>query len=93
MSRLRDIINAAESPQNLRNILEAMGDSWRDYILMHTDKNRPFWGSKIDQVTGKRVMGYEINPDAVEYGWDDHTDEEINRAVERMYWNEDFELE
>ena len=37
-------------------------------------------------------MGYEINPNAVEYGWDDHTEEEINIAVERMYWEENFEL-
>lgn len=92
MSRLNDIINAAESPQNLRNILESMGSSWRDYILMRTDKNRPFWGSKIDPVTGGRVMGYEINPEAIEYDWDSHTEEEINIAVERMYWGEDFEL-
>ena len=38
MSKLKDIINAAESPQNLRNILESMGGSWKDYILMLTDK-------------------------------------------------------
>ena len=92
MSKLRDIINASESPQNLRKILEALGSDWRDYILMRTDKNRPFWGSKIDPNTGERVMGYEINPNAVEYGWDDHTEEEINIAVERMYWEENFEL-
>ena len=67
MSRLSDIINASESPQSLRKILEALGSDWRDYILMRTDKNRPFWGSKIDPITGERVMGYEINPNAVEY--------------------------
>lgn len=92
MSRLNDIINASESPQNLRNILEALGSDWRDYILMRTDKNRPFWGTTIDPNTGERVMGYEINPNAIEYGWDDHTEEEINIAVERMYWEENFEL-
>lgn len=70
MSRLNDIINASESPQNLRKILEALGSDWRDYILMRTDKNRPFWGSKIDP----------------------NTEEEINIAVERMYWGENFEL-
>ena len=84
MSKLRDIINAFESPQNLRKILEALGRDCRDYILMRTDKNRPFWGSKIDLNTGERVVGYEINPNAVEYGC---TEEEINIAVERMYHN------
>ena len=55
MSRLSDIINASESPQNLRNILEALGSDWRDYILMRTDKNRPFWGSKIDPKKGNGI--------------------------------------
>ena len=90
MSKLRDIINASESPQNLRKILEALGSDWRDYILMYSDKNKPFWGTITDPNTGKRVHGYEINPNAVEYGWDDHTEEEINVAVERLYWEEEL---
>lgn len=90
MSKLRDIINASESPQNLRKILEALGSDWRDYILMHSDKNKPFWGTVVDPNTGKRVHGYEINPGAIEYDWDSHTEEEINIAVERLYWEEEL---
>ena len=90
MSKLRDIINASESPQNLRKTLEALGSGWRDYILMHSDKNKPFWGTVIDPNTGKRVHGYEINPNAIEYDWDSHTEEEINIAVERLYWEEEL---
>ena len=90
MSKLRDIINASESPQNLRKILEALGSDWRDYILMYSDKNKPFWGTVIDPNTGKRVHGYEINPRVIEYDWDSHTEEEINIAVERMYWEEEL---
>ena len=90
MSKLRDIINASESPQNLRKTLEALGSGWRDYILMHSDKNKPFWGTITDPNTGKRVHGYEINPNAIEYDWDDHTEEEINIAVERLYWEEEL---
>ena len=34
--------------------------------------------------------GSEINPGAIEYDWDSHTEEEINIAVERMYWEEEL---
>ena len=57
---------------------------------MHSDKNKPFWGTVIDPNTGKRVHGYEINPGAIEYDWDSHTEEEINIAVERLYWEEEL---
>ena len=57
---------------------------------MHSDKNKPFWGTVIDPNTGKRVHGYEINSGAIEYDWDSHTEEEINIAVERLYWEEEL---
>lgn len=84
MSMLERIKNAATSPENLRDMLESLG--WQDFILMHSVKNKPFWGWILDPKDNTYKNGYEINPDAVEYGWEDHTEEEIQEAVERMYY-------
>jgi hypothetical protein len=93
MSRLESIKNAAESPKNLRDILESMGSSWADYIAMYAERNRPFWGWGPDPNNpDKYVHGYEINPNAVEYGYYDLTEEEKQEAAERMYYDEPFEL-
>ncbi len=85
MSKLVDIINASESPQNLRKILEALGSDWRDYILMHSDKNKPFrkWKTVIDPNTGERFK-------VIKYDWDSQIEEEINVEIERLYWEEEL---
>lgn len=44
MSRLNDIVSACESPEQVKNILEAMGSGWTDFIAMHAKKNIPYWG-------------------------------------------------
>lgn len=84
MSRLENIKNTATSPENLRDMLEALG--WQDFILMHSVKNKPFWGWMLDPKDNTYKNGYEINSDAIEYEWEDHTEEEIQEAVERMYY-------
>ena len=87
MSRLEDIKNAAVSPENLRDILEAMGSGWTEYIAMHAVKNIPCWGYVTNPATGELVMGWEITPDVVEYEYDDLTEEEKKEAVERMFYH------
>ncbi len=88
MSRLEDIKNAANSPENLRDILESMGSGWTEYIAMHAEKNRPFWGWD----SNKGLHGYEIDPDAIEYGYYDLSEEEKQEAVERLYYDEWLKL-
>ena len=85
MSQLQSIIDCAASPYDLRKTLEALG--WENTILMHSVKNKPYWGDFIDPKDGSLKTGYEINPDAKEYDWFEHTEEELNEAVERMYYD------
>ena len=84
MSQLQSIIDCASSPYDLRRTLEALG--WEDMILMHSVKNKPVWGLSQDPIDGSWKNGYEINPDVKEYSWDEHTEEEIDEAVERMFY-------
>lgn len=44
MSRLNDIVSACESPEQVKNILEAMGSGWTDFIAMHAKKKYSLLG-------------------------------------------------
>jgi hypothetical protein len=87
MSRLNDIVSACESPEQVKNILEAMGSGWTDFIAMHAKKNIPYWGDILDPTTGEWKCGYELNPDAVEYSYDELTEEEKLEAAEDLWRN------
>lgn len=87
MSKLCDIVNTCESPEQVKKILESMGSGWTEYIAMHAKKNIPYWGDVKDPVTGEWKCGYQLNPNAVKYSYDDLTEEEKLEAAEDLWVN------
>lgn len=54
---------------------------------MHAKKNIPYWGDVLDPTTGEWKCDYELNPDAVEYSYDELTEEEKLEAAEDLWRN------
>lgn len=53
---------------------------------MHAKKNIPYWGDVLDPTTGEWKCGYELNPDAVEYSYDELTEEEEKLEAAEDLW-------